>query len=435
MLPRLLLPFAAVLVLAAAPADAATRYGAVDVLKAGPKRADHVLVIVPGTFAGAGTTHLVARDVARRLDGWQVWSIDRRENRLEDRSMLDRALRGDASAEQLFDYYLGWLTDDSVTTHYQPPPASETDPARGWGLRTAVRDMRPVIRAANRRGGKVVLGGHSLGASIATAYATWDFGGRPGARQLDGLVLIDGGSGGREPLTEQEARERRADIESGSPFLDLTGTGVPWALGAFGVVGGGATLLAPDQLSVFDGWPLLPADLRAPYRVTNAAALGRASDTETASERLGLIQVHAGRAAESGDPRPWVDGELVPVRRLARSFARRGIDGPAWFHPARLSLDAGAVNNGVATPAQDVLDVRATHGDDLRLPLYAFQTELSDGRVLRGARQLAELSRPPFTRFVDRSSTTAHLDPLVAAPRRNDFLKTVLPFLRRVARP
>jgi hypothetical protein len=29
---------------------------------------------------------------------------------------------------------------------------------------------------------------------------------------------------------------------------------------------------------------------------------------------------------------------------------------------------------------------------------------------------------------------TSHLDPLSAAPRRNDFLKTVVPFLKRLAR-
>ena len=37
------------------------------------------------------------------------------------------------------------------------------------------------------------LGGHSAGASTAVAYAAWDFAGRPGFRDLSGLVLIDGG--------------------------------------------------------------------------------------------------------------------------------------------------------------------------------------------------------------------------------------------------
>ena len=425
----------ALLALALVPTAAnAARMGAVDVVKTGPAKARNVLVLVPGTFGGAGSTDLVGRDIARRARGWQVWSIDRRENRLEDRSQLDRALRGEVTAQQLFDYYLGWLTDNTVTPHYEPPAAERTDAAREWGMRTAVRDMRPVIRAARRKGGKVVLGGHSLGGTIATAYATWDFGGRPGGRALDGLVLIDGGSGGRDPLTADEARQRRAEIDSGSPFLDLTGTGVPWALGAFATVGGAAAVLEPDALSVFEGFPLLPQEFRPPVPVTNAAALGHTVDTETGSERLALIQVHAGALAAEGDPRPWVDGELVPVRRVGRLFARRGIDGVAWFHPARLSLDAGAVNNGVKTDAQEVLGLRTTRGRALRIPIYAFQTSLSDGRVLRGARELAQIGDPRFTRFVDRAETTAHLDPVAAAPRRNAFLKTVLPFLKRIAR-
>ena len=39
----------------------------------------------------------------------------------------------------------------------------------------------------------MILGGHSAGASTAVAYAAWDFGGHPGYRDIDGLVLIDGG--------------------------------------------------------------------------------------------------------------------------------------------------------------------------------------------------------------------------------------------------
>ena len=46
-------------------------------------------------------------------------------------------------------------------------------------------------RAGGRR--KVILGGHSLGASTAVAYASWGFGRRAGFRDVDGLVLIDGG--------------------------------------------------------------------------------------------------------------------------------------------------------------------------------------------------------------------------------------------------
>jgi pimeloyl-ACP methyl ester carboxylesterase len=56
-----------------------------------------------------------------------------------------------------------------------------------------------------RRGGKVVVGGHSLGGTMTTAYATWDSGGTSGARGLAGLVFIDGASR-TEPVTADAAR-------------------------------------------------------------------------------------------------------------------------------------------------------------------------------------------------------------------------------------
>ena len=66
--------------------------------------------------------------------------------------------------------------------------------ARKWGLNVAIGDLHRVIEAAKRLGGKVVLGGHSLGGSVLTAYATWDFNGKAGADDLSGLVYDDGGS-------------------------------------------------------------------------------------------------------------------------------------------------------------------------------------------------------------------------------------------------
>ena len=72
-------------------------------------------------------------------------------------------------------------------------------------MRVEIEDLRRVVKAAERTGRRVVLGGHSLGGTITTAYATWNFGGRPGARGLTGLVFIDGGSG-PTPIT----RGRRA---------------------------------------------------------------------------------------------------------------------------------------------------------------------------------------------------------------------------------
>ena len=46
---------------------------------------------------------------------------------------------------------------------------------RDWGLKLALEDLRAVVKRARRGGRKVILGGHSLGASMAVAYAAWDF--------------------------------------------------------------------------------------------------------------------------------------------------------------------------------------------------------------------------------------------------------------------
>lgn len=42
-------------------------------------------------------------------------------------------------------------------------------------------------------------------------------------------MLIDGG-GGRQPISRAEARTQLDQLEAGSPFLDLTGLGLPWSL-------------------------------------------------------------------------------------------------------------------------------------------------------------------------------------------------------------
>ena len=53
--------------------------------------------------------------------------------------------------------------------------------------------------------------------------------------------------------------------------------------------------------------------------------------------------------------------------------------------------------------------------------------------MARGARRLVTMSKIGTAQVVDDRSA-AHLDPLVASPGRNRFLKTVAPFLRRLAR-
>lgn len=438
---RIVLALLALLTIAA-PASAQTvkapdgpgpsRFDRVRVVKSGPASAKRVLVIMPGTSASAGNTAVVGEDIAKRLKGWQVWSVARRETLLEDHATFERALKGEVTPAQLFDYYLGWLADPQVTDHVKIPADADVAYARRWGMAMTIADLHAVVRKA-RAGGrrKVVLAGHSLGATIALAYATWDFKGRAGARDLEGLVLIDGGSG-RTPLTSRAAaREALAGLQEGSPFLDLGGNGVPWSVGVFGELGATLSKLEPTAPARLSGFPLLPDALRPPVPATNRGGFGYGVDSETSPANLALAHVHAGRLAASGEPRDWEDGGLTPIARAERIF----IGGTSWFHPRRLSLDGSAVNGGVKAPAQRVLGVRAWHARDLDIPLYAFETSLGDGRVIAGARRLAKragLARGQQT-YVDRSAGYSHLDPLAAAPRRNAFLKTVLPFLRKAA--
>jgi hypothetical protein len=415
-------------------------YNRVGILQVGPRRARNVLVLNPGTSAGAAYFQPLAESIVERAEGWQVWSVERRENLLEDHLMLDRAKAGEATPRQLFDYYLGHLEDPSVSPHFRLLGDDEVGFAREWGMRTEVEDLRRVVRRARSRGGKVVLGGHSLGGTITTAYASWDFAGRPGARGLSGLVYIDGGSR-RAPISASEAEASLDELRSGSPWLSFGGIAAPFA-GLFNSGGSALALIAPDAPSIAQGFRLLPANLKPPVAVTNSGLYGYALDTATSPAPLAAAQAHLGRLAPGGDPRGWVaGGELTPLRRFAEMFSGwglEGLDGTAWYHPLRLTIDARAVAAGNRNPAQRTLGLRAVHGDDLPkgLRIYAFAASLGGARVLDAARTLARQSGIPRRRvtLVDRSTTYAHNDPNSAAPRRNAFLKRLIPFLERTAR-
>jgi pimeloyl-ACP methyl ester carboxylesterase len=415
--------------------DTPARYDKVKVVETGPSKAKHILVLVPGTSGGAGYFAPDARDLAKQLPGWQIWSIERRENLLEDHSVLDQALTGKATMKQLFDYYLGWIANPNATSpHYTPPTDAETAPAREWGMEVAVEDLHVVIKRARKGGREVVLGGHSLGGSITTAYAAWDFDGRAGAKDLAGLVYIDGGSGGA-PVTPAAAKKSLADLSKSSPFLDLTGTSLPWTTGVFASVGSTLALQDPDAPSILQSWSFFPAALKPAVPVTNKAGFGYVLDNKSGPSSLALVQAHIGALAPSGDVRGWVDDGITPVNRAAQAMnGIVGSDGTTWFHPRRLSIDAGAVAGGVANPAQKTLDVKATHGRAIHLPIYAFETSLGKGRVLKAAKALARRGhvKAKDVTLVDRSSTYSHCDPIFAAAATNDFLKTVVPFLKKL---
>ena len=87
-------------------------------------------------------------------------------------------------------------------------------------MRVEVEDIRRVVKQAKKLGGRVAMGGHSLGGSITTAYATWDFHGKSGASDLWGLVYIDGGSS-PAPVTPDAGARVAADAVDLHAVADL----------------------------------------------------------------------------------------------------------------------------------------------------------------------------------------------------------------------
>jgi pimeloyl-ACP methyl ester carboxylesterase len=416
------------------------KYDKVGILKVGSPKARNVLVLNPGTSAGAAYFAPLAKSLVAKAPGWQVWSVERRENLLEDQSVIDRAKAGTATPRQLFDYYLGWIKDPSVTTHFQSIPDAQVAYAKQWGMNTEIEDLRRVVLQAEKQGGKVVVGGHSLGGSITTAYATWDFKGKAGADGLAGLVFIDGASG-PTPVTTAAATKSLADLKAGSPWLQFGGIPAPFT-GLFNSTGSLSVILDPDSPSLGQASGLLPANIVPAVPVTNAGQYGYALDTTTSPASLVAAQAHLGQLAATGDPKGWDDaGELTPLRRMADVFSGwglKGLDGTAWYHPLRLTIDSGAVAAGNANPAQKVLDVHATHGHSLpkSLKLYAFGAALGGTRVIDATKNLAKQSHIPTKNLtlVDRHATYAHNDPNTADPAKNEFLKRLVPFLKGLSR-
>jgi pimeloyl-ACP methyl ester carboxylesterase len=412
------------------------KYDKVGVIKVGPRSAKNVLVFEPGTSAGSTYFVPLAESIVSKAKGWQVWSVERRENLLEDQSVFNLAKEGKASNRQVFNYYLGWLTDPSIKRHLPPIPDSSVRFARQWGLNVAVEDLHRVIEAAKKLGGKVLLGGHSLGGSVTTAYATWNFNGRPGAADLAGLVYDDGGSH-TSPVTAQQAVQELQTLKTSSPWLAFSNIPAPY-LGLFSSTGSLGALIDPNAPALGQSFAPLPAALKPSIPVTNLALFGYDIDVKT-SKLSFAAQAHVGQLDTSVTPAGWSRaGAITPLQRYATMLSGIGVtnaDGTEWYFPQRLTDDTGAIGNGIANPAQRVLDVKATMGRRLpkRLLMYAFGA-YGGQAILDAAKALARQSHIPAGNLmlVNRHGTYAHNDPAAAYPR-NVFFSDLASFLNKVA--
>ena len=88
--------------------------------------------------------------------------------------------------------------------------------------------------------------------------------------------------------------------------------------------------------------------------------------------------------------------------------------------PATLTIDTNGADQLRENAVARYLGLRLTHTRQVDLPLYALQTDLTHGHVLRGARRFIERSKTTASEstLVNADPEESHLDPLTADRRR-----------------
>ena len=156
---------------------------------------DAMLVMLPGVLEGANGFEYLGRQLvymAKVQDGLnlEVWAVERRNNRLEDLSVVNHIeaeleagnIGVDGAAQMLIDYYyngeeMGGRTFDGWYKDADLPFLSE------FGLELDTLDVFTVIQTMvpdlETRKEKVFVGGHSMGGMMTSMFAGWDLDGDP----------------------------------------------------------------------------------------------------------------------------------------------------------------------------------------------------------------------------------------------------------------
>lgn len=385
-----------------------------------PLPARAVVVVMPGFLGGAGSVDGIAKSIVRRStagNAYEGWAIDRRSNLLEDTWGEDVA-EVFHDPDQANDYYFQGDTVQGQTfagfmTGGQLPWASE------WGLATTVGDLRNVLALVppDQRASRVVLVGHSLGASIVEEYAAWDFDGTPGYSDLAGLVLVDGvaGSEGQTTLpVEQSTYENgggtapggfgqnlglNSDIRPGNTLFTLPLLGVKvYAAAEYLAMRAhwtGPAIEADAErdslLSVLLATPQVPAMTdRAVFgfafnRDSAALSFTAVSCGEPTGGSIGPVTSALGTTIQGPtDPTAtysWIDYDqsTPPGNTSIDDFARAWYEGPQlnfgeWYFTQRLALDPPVAATLVMSPTDwpvATYGLAAEHGRDIDVPILA----------------------------------------------------------------
>jgi pimeloyl-ACP methyl ester carboxylesterase len=393
-----------------------------------PLAARAIVVLMPGFLGGAGSFDPLARALVRRStkrDALEVWAIDRRSNALEDRAGVDAALAAQ-DANRIGSYYVDAAPLDDGTTfagfHTQDALSYESE----WGLVSTIDDLRAVLALvpAEQRKARVVLVGHSLGAAIVSAYASWDFDGVRGDEDLAGLVLVDGvvGEPGK-PFALTQAEYETTGLSNGAfggakpqltqirqttrffafPLLDvkLFPVSIGTALRA---------QLKPDAVEIDrprrEALELLFLSSNLP-RMTNRAAFGLAFDAATCPVSIAAVNAGATdgplvdatplfgsdpiqKPAPSTQTFTWTEfdalatPEQTSLSDFALTWTRPGADFAEWYFPMRLALDSALAATLTLQPNDwpvTQYGVRATRGRELEVPVLVEAAGILKGDV------------------------------------------------------
>ena len=169
---------------------------------------DAVLIMIPGVMEGANGFEYIGRMlpyIARTEYGldMEVWAFDRRNNCLEDMTVMDIAETMtdlDAAVALFKDYYyngaeINGKTFDGFLKGSDVPFVSE------FGIKMDTEDIYTVMttmipdRATRKQ--KIFVGGHSMGGMHTSLFAGWDFDGDPlttddaGYNNCAGMFALD----------------------------------------------------------------------------------------------------------------------------------------------------------------------------------------------------------------------------------------------------
>ncbi len=371
------------------PGPGPARFDRVEVTKIGPSRAGTVLVLMPGFQGGAGDFLLVGRDLVRARG---------RPAGVGGRPPLAAAGGHEGVRRRTRRSRLG-----AAGVRLLPRVARRLDhPA---ALRGAAR-RRPRVRARLGRRGR------ARGRAPRRAQRTPPGQARHPRRPLAGRLADDDlrGVGLRRapgpPRRRRAGADRRRDaglVHRSEPAGHARASSRSCAPAARSPTCSGSACRGPPASSprpapspryreptapsVGQAFPLLPAQFKPPVPATNRGLLGFAFDKDTSPDALSLIRVNAGRLAASGDPRDWEDGEVTPIRRLADAFSGAP-NATEWYFPSKLRIDVDAAQFLVPNAQTRELGLRPRHLRSVDDPVYALQTDLTNGRVLRGARRV-----------------------------------------------